>query len=897
MKRTKKCGIIIFILLIFLFGFNCVLGAENISSIEKSAEFEKWENLSEQERKNTIQPSFSNVKIQDSIKKSTYNNLLRGTLGTTLGESYDLRETQNIIVKNQQQTGSCWAFSYSSIVESTIQKLLARNLEISPMHLDYKSGQIFNRVIGEGGNGSIALAYSASGYGPVLESDLQFNSVYDEANNNQDSYYLTDISEVDLSSSPKFIVKDATTFASIYKSYSDDTVTYKDSGSLFGGNRYTEEQVNAIRNLIKKHIKEDGAVSTVLAANGFFGGLISTYYNEENNAYYVHNSMSTVNHAVTIVGWDDTYSKNNFNEGHRPVNDGAYIVLNSWGTEFGENGYFYVSYDDVAIEQEMYGINSIQDIEDYTINNLYEYDELGMSVWISLVNDERTQYLDNAYLANVYERQNSVDKYEYLSEIGIFLASADGVEVYVNPDGDDLNNCDLVATYTGANALDAGYHTLELASPVLLTGNKFVVKVKYINSEITKIPLECNLYESGFTTIEDNLYSIAQSNEGESYISKDGTNWSDLTNYDLDGDGRYVLKNTNACIQAFTMYSNTIIEIPVTGVDLDKTNEAINVGETVSLTATVKPENATNKNVIWESDDEGIATVENGVVTGISEGITTITVTTENGGFTNTCTVTVNINEEPENIIQVEGIELNKNEATIKIGETLALIATVKPENATNKNIVWESNNEEIATVENGVVIGIAEGTTEISVITEDGEFIDVCEINVVKNENIVYVESISLNKQKEEIQVGDTFNLVVSFNPTNASNKNVRWESSNTNVATITNKGIITGIAQGKTIIKAISEDGNKEATCELTVVPKTNTEDDIYKDKENPEEISNKVDKNASNAITKDTDNTTSKEELPNAGARITFIAIIGMLIFATIKFIKYRKLKEIK
>lgn len=180
---------------------------------------------------------------------------------------------------------------------------------------------------------------------------------------------------------------------------------------------------------------------------------------------------------------------------------------------------------------------------------------------------------------------------------------------------------------------------------------------------------------------------------------------------------------------------------------------------------------------------------------------------------------------------------------------------------------------------------GKKQGTTTVTVTTEDGGKIASCKINVTKEETIVHVEKIELNKTQKTVQVGDTTNLIVSFTPSNASNKNIKWESSDTSVATITEAGVITAVKEGKTIIKAISEDGDKQATCELTVTKKTNTDDDIYK--------GDKTVKPDSSA-----DGTVANKKFPNAGIKITFVIIIlGTILIVTIKFIKYRDLKDIK
>jgi uncharacterized protein YjdB len=150
-------------------------------------------------------------------------------------------------------------------------------------------------------------------------------------------------------------------------------------------------------------------------------------------------------------------------------------------------------------------------------------------------------------------------------------------------------------------------------------------------------------------------------------------------------------------------------------------------GDTGTLVATVAPANATNKNVTWASDNEAVATVVNGVVTPVAAGTATITVTTEDGGKTATCAVTVN----PASVA-VTGVTLDQSTMTLTAGgDTGTLVATVAPANATNKNVTWSTSNAAVATVANGVVTPVAEGTATITVTTEDGGKTATCAVTV----------------------------------------------------------------------------------------------------------------------------------------------------------------------
>lgn len=176
--------------------------------------------------------------------------------------------------------------------------------------------------------------------------------------------------------------------------------------------------------------------------------------------------------------------------------------------------------------------------------------------------------------------------------------------------------------------------------------------------------------------------------------------------------------------------------IPVTGVSLNESSATVVMGSALTLSATVEPINATNKNVTWSSSDETIATVLNGIVTPVAVGgPVTITATTEDGNKTATCTVIV----EAPAPISVTGVSLNESNVSVSIGSTLTLTATIEPSNATNKNVTWSSSDESVATVSDGVVTSKAVGSATITVTTVDGGFTANCSITVSTAPVITY--------------------------------------------------------------------------------------------------------------------------------------------------------------
>ena len=168
--------------------------------------------------------------------------------------------------------------------------------------------------------------------------------------------------------------------------------------------------------------------------------------------------------------------------------------------------------------------------------------------------------------------------------------------------------------------------------------------------------------------------------------------------------------------------------VPVESISLDITEHIFHsIGEAINLKATIYPEDASNKEIKWESEDEKVATVdENGKVTAIGNGTTTITVTTLDQNKKATCTISV--------AQAVAGVILTPSSTTIKEGAFIELVPTISPANAANKNVIWTSNNTAVATVNNGVVTGVSPGSAIITVTTEDGGKTATCSVVVESN-------------------------------------------------------------------------------------------------------------------------------------------------------------------
>ncbi len=254
--------------------------------------------------------------------------------------------------------------------------------------------------------------------------------------------------------------------------------------------------------------------------------------------------------------------------------------------------------------------------------------------------------------------------------------------------------------------------------------------------------------------------------------------------------------------------------VGVTEVTLDKTELTLTEGETETLTATVKPDNADNRKVAWSSDKTEIATVDGaGRVTAVKAGEAVITVTTEDGGKTATCKVTVRAK-----VVNVTDVSLDRTDLTLTEGETETLTATVKPDNADNRKVTWSSDKTDVATVGgDGKVTAVKAGEAVVTVTTEDGGKTATCKVTV--KAKAVPVTGVEVNPWAVTIGANGTTKLTCTVAPSNATNRNVRWESDNPSVATVDSDGNVRAVSAGVAKVSAVTEDGGFRSGCTVTV------------------------------------------------------------------------------
>ncbi len=247
--------------------------------------------------------------------------------------------------------------------------------------------------------------------------------------------------------------------------------------------------------------------------------------------------------------------------------------------------------------------------------------------------------------------------------------------------------------------------------------------------------------------------------------------------------------------------------IPVTSVELNKTALEMTEGDETTLTATVKPDDATDKTVTWTTSDAAVATVADGKVKALKAGSVTITATA--GEKSAACAITVKAK-----VVPVTSVTLDKTTVTLTEGDETTLTATVKPDNATDKTVTWTSSDATVATVTDGKVKALKAGTATIT--AKAGDKTATCAVTV--KAKVIPVTSMWLDKSELELTEGDEAVLTATVMPENATDKTVTWTSSNTSVATVTN-GKVKAVKAGTATITAKA--GDKSAKCTVTVLP----------------------------------------------------------------------------
>lgn len=253
--------------------------------------------------------------------------------------------------------------------------------------------------------------------------------------------------------------------------------------------------------------------------------------------------------------------------------------------------------------------------------------------------------------------------------------------------------------------------------------------------------------------------------------------------------------------------------VDLTGIALSTNFSYLNINDTKNLALSFTPTDAAIQAVIWKTSDSSVASVDtNGNVKGLKVGITTISAATKDGKFIDSCQVVVKN-------VWVDGVTITAPKNTVNVGDLLKLEANIRSD-ASNKAVVWQSSNTKAATIDtNGNVKGIAQGTSNITVTTADGKFVDTFQVIVVP----VSVTGVALNLNTVNIEIGSSKALAATVAPANATNKSVKWESNNNSIATVDSNGNVKAVAIGTAEVKVTTIDGGKQSACNITVLARS--------------------------------------------------------------------------
>ena len=463
----KKLFVFLFLIIAIIFGgiwnINKSLAQNNIKSDDNeenySEAYKEYLKLSDEEKKKIEAiPRKYNVPLdmlyeeEPKEKISLLQRIKRFVTGSSDEEELDtyfnLREKIEIPVKDQESYGLCWAFASIRSLETNLALHGYGNYDFSEMHVAYIEKNGFGEPINEDSGGwfSDFNHYLINNYGPVLEEEAPYRN-YEE----DEFEYIYNLE------SKAYLKEKTIDFPTIDKKY----------------NTYTDEELRLFRNKVKNHIMKNGSI---------YAAINSHSINNINNNITIYNTTGGSNHAISIVGWDDNFSKDNFldDEGNHPNNDGAYIALNSWGGEgdgIDRRDLIYISYEDVTVESDMSGIveatlnklevtktitfedrNLYEAIKEILGKNVIEYNDNTMQ--IKCINLNYIDYLDlsNKGIENLAGIEN--------------FTSLDSIYLYNN----NITNIDLLWQMENLESIDVSKNNLETLGNI--SNNS---KIKHLN--------------------------------------------------------------------------------------------------------------------------------------------------------------------------------------------------------------------------------------------------------------------------------------------------------------------------------------------------------------------------------------------------------------------------------
>lgn len=552
-----------------------IMSAFSVNAFAQKAEKEVYK------IRNISESGYSSIDFNSSYEKESSNSVLKKA--ASLPSKYDLRNENRLTeVKDQGIYGACWAFSSVAVAESSLISKFSNtynkdNTDLSELHLSYfcfaKASDKLNLTNGDyakvknnafldmGGNLYFSSFTLAKWFGVTDEKNAPYSSASNTITFPKENAYKNN----------KAVLENA----------------------YWVPMKKTDE--------VKRLIMEYGACGVSFYHDDL-------YLNNSTGGYY-QRFRSVGNHSATLVGWDDNYSRDNFGGALglsvKPKKNGAWLIKNSYGTEVGDEGYFWVSYEDRSIYTDDAVFFDFTSTDTYYNN--YQYD--GTCAFASYC------YKNKIYAANVFTCEDT----EYLSAISFFNGDTNATykyQIYINPkkSTNPTSGTAVFDKYQSCNIKYAGYNTVKLKKEIQLKkGDKFAVVILTQKND-GKAYAMCDY--SGYIDTNNTIYSYTSSKKGQSLMSSDGKKWEDL--YD-NGE------NENFRIKAFTK-KGTVKPKKLTA-DTEKLKLSLSQSKKIKLT----PSPAySSSSALWSSSDESVATVsKSGKIKAVGIGKTVITYTSK----------------------------------------------------------------------------------------------------------------------------------------------------------------------------------------------------------------------------------------------------------------------------
>lgn len=621
--------------------------------------------------------------------------------------SYDSRAYNYITpVRNQGSLGTCWAHSALASTEASMVKNNGASLD----KINYSERQL------------AWFAYNSKGTNdPIGNTGNDYNEI------DGDNKLAFDLGGNDYKAAfslTRWQGSGSETVSGL--GYAGDAVNnslaYKADAHVQNVYFYNKTQTDKI----KRAVMDNGAISIS------YGDYGEPFYNKSKASYYCNTNYDS-NHAVTLVGWDDNYSADNFT--YKPSRNGAWLIKNSWGTGYGNKGYFWLSYEDKTISD--FVSYEAEPVDNYNKNYFYSGTN-ALPYWIT----------SHDGFANVFTATDN----EVLKAVGIFMFSTDAsytIQIYKNPSNisNPTSGTPMLSSPQTGKTTYEGYYTIPLNQSVELSeGDKFAVVFTFSGSKSIYMD-ETSTYwvEDNYGNVVANIDTYSSANKGQSYY-KSGSSWYDYNSSNTSD----AAEGSNCRIHAYTVLNDEANLTPPTAIVLDDNVNGgitLNIDDYYRVKYSVLPQGA-NKELIWSSSNESVATVDsNGAISTVSEGTTTITAVSA-------LNPSVKVSFPLVVKLQIEGISLSfdfgDNFDLFIDSEGVRLVYDITPVQYEPEGAaIWKSSNPNVVTVDkNGVLTPKKIGASEISV-TIDGvtasKEVNVCCHYIYPQYRILYSGAIEL--------------------------------------------------------------------------------------------------------------------------------------------------------